>query len=343
MNPGKELSLNAAFPRVDRPLNLFYADPDPDRWVPFDRYPRRWLRTLLRGRPRPRGQQRVFLNLLAGLDRLKVPYRVNDFRHARRHPRELVGVIGKPFLLRAHAWRNPILFGSAVFSHPSDAPRLFDEFPVRHVLVPGAWFREMYLTGYPADRVSVWPTGLDTDYWSPPPQRQPTFDVLIYDKLYWDRADHEQNLLGPLRATLDRRGLAHRTVRYGAYEMEDFHAALGECRAMIFLSPSETQGFAYQEALARGVPVLAWESGGEWRDPAYWPRIRFGPVASVPYWDDRCGVKFTSAADFPTRLDELLQGLADQRFQPRQYILEHLTLEACAAEYVRLYQRFTEQ
>mgnify|MGYP003296622018 CR=1 FL=1 len=49
-------------------LNLFYAEPDPDRWLPFDRYPRRLLRRLIRGKPRPGGQTRVFLNLMAGLD-----------------------------------------------------------------------------------------------------------------------------------------------------------------------------------------------------------------------------------------------------------------------------------
>ena len=70
-------------------LNIFYEEPDSDRWIMFDRYPRRLVRRLWRGRPRPGGQQRIFLNLCAGLDRIGIRYRVNDYRHARRNPRQL--------------------------------------------------------------------------------------------------------------------------------------------------------------------------------------------------------------------------------------------------------------
>ena len=32
---------------VDTPFNLFYQEPMPDRWVPYDRYPRKLIRKLL--------------------------------------------------------------------------------------------------------------------------------------------------------------------------------------------------------------------------------------------------------------------------------------------------------
>ena len=80
----------------DRPLNLFYEEPDPDRWLPFDRHPRRLIRQLVRGPDQPGGAMRVFLNLRAGLDRLGATYRVNDYRHIRGNPSELACVIGKP-------------------------------------------------------------------------------------------------------------------------------------------------------------------------------------------------------------------------------------------------------
>ena len=35
------------------PLNLFYEEPEPDRWFPFDRYPRRVIRTIVRGASEP--------------------------------------------------------------------------------------------------------------------------------------------------------------------------------------------------------------------------------------------------------------------------------------------------
>jgi len=69
-------------------LNLFYEDKD-DRWFPGDRHLRRMARRVLLGEPRMSGQLRVFLNLCAGLDRLGIRYRVNDYGYIARHPDEL--------------------------------------------------------------------------------------------------------------------------------------------------------------------------------------------------------------------------------------------------------------
>jgi hypothetical protein len=145
-------------------LNIFYEEPEDDRWLRYDRYPRRIIRRLVRGKPRPGGQTRVFLNLLAGLDELGVGYRVNDYHHARRHPEEMACIVGKPFVLDKMAWKNPILFGASVFSHPLDDPFLFERRPVRKILVPGPWMKAMCVP-YWGKRVDAWPVGIDTDVW----------------------------------------------------------------------------------------------------------------------------------------------------------------------------------
>ena len=105
-------------------LNLFYEEPDGDRWLPFDRYPRRIVRRLLRGEPEIGGHKRISLNLCAGLDRLGVRIALNDYDHARRNPHELACIVGKAHVLDKMEWKNPILFGAAVFSHPLDDPQL---------------------------------------------------------------------------------------------------------------------------------------------------------------------------------------------------------------------------
>jgi hypothetical protein len=315
------------------PLNLFYGEPEPDRWLPFDRYPRRMVRRLLRGAPPVGGQRRLFLNLCAGLDGLGVPYRVNDYRHARRHPDELACIVGKPFLLDAEEWKNPILFGAAVFSHPDECPDLLQRYPVRAVLVPGEWMRRLFEPAY-GTAVRAWPVGIDTDLWSPS-QKTKDVDVLVYDKVRWEHDKFEKALIDPVLDALRRRGLCLETIRYGHYKEESFRALLGRSRAMVFLCEHETQGIAYQQALACGVPILAWDRGGFWQDPSYYPhKVRFGPVSSVPYWDNRCGLRFADASEFPARLDEFLDALAAGRLTSRDYVLENLTLERCARQYL---------
>jgi hypothetical protein len=318
------------------PLNLFYAEPDPDRWLPFDRYPRRLVRRLVRGTPPVSGHRRIFLNLCAGLHRLGVPYRVNDYRHAGRHPDELACVIGKPFLLDAVAWKNPILFGAAIFSHPGDCPDLLQRYPVRTVVVQGEWNRRMFEPAY-GEAVRALSIGIDTDLWSPSPPEGKDVDVLVYDKVRWEHDKYEKTLIVPVVDCLRRRGLRLEMIRYGSYKEESFRALLGRSRFMVFLCEHETQGFAYQQALACGVPILAWDRGGFWQDPSYYPhKVRFGPVSSVPYWDDRCGRRFADAAEFPARLEEFLEAQSAGKLTCRDYILENLTLERCAREYLEI-------
>jgi hypothetical protein len=51
----------------------------------------------------------------------------------------------------------------------------------------------------------VWPVGIDTERWQPDPAVPKTVDVLIYDKIFWQRDHHERTLLEPLLAELRRR------------------------------------------------------------------------------------------------------------------------------------------
>jgi hypothetical protein len=315
-------------------LNLFYEEPDEDRWLPFDRYPRRIIRRVLRGKPAIGGHQRVSLNLRAGLERLGVPYRFNDYDYVRRNPSELVCIIGKAPVLDKMEWRNPILFGAAVFSHPLDDPRLFERLPVRKVLLPGAWMKEMWRP-YWDEPIGVWPVGIDTDRWQPRGPAERLFDVLLYDKVRWDHERYESRLIEPIREKLRQAGRSFREIRYGSYREADYQAALAKCRTMVFLCEHETQGIAYQQALAAGVPILAWDRGGYWQDPAYFPdKVKFQPVSSVPYWDERCGRTFASIDEFDGAWQQFWDEFQSGRYDPRAYILENLTLEQCAQRYL---------
>jgi hypothetical protein len=323
-------------------LNLFYEEPDDDRWFRFDRFPRRLIRRVVRGKRRPGGHERVFLNLCAGLDRVGIRYRINNYRYARRHPEEAVCIIGKAFVLDKVRWHNPIIFGVSGYAHPIDDMELPSRLPIRKILVPGEWSRDMFRL-YWGELVEVWPVGIDTNAWRPQPGIPKTVDVLLYDKVRWKHDEFEATLIGPVRRALRNAGHSVHEIRYGYYYEEEFKAALAECRAMVFLCEHETQGIAYQQALSCGVPIFAWDRGGYWQDPVYFPdRIKFSPVSSVPYWDERCGMKFGDADTFVDGWEAFLDKATKGGFHPRDYILEELTLEKCALEYVDLVKQHTE-
>lgn len=314
-------------------LNLFYEEPDPDRWLPGDHHPRRWIRRLFRGPRRPGGQERVFLNLLEGLKELRLPHRVNDYRWAVANPSAPVGIVGKPWVLDKIAWRNPILFGASVMSHPLADPDLPKRRPLKRVLVPGEWNRDMFAASW-GDLVRTWPVGIDTRRWTPNAGEK-SIDVLLYDKVRWNHDAFESSLLEPIRTHLRQTGLSFAEIRYGYYREEEFHQLLRRSHSMVFVCEHETQGIAYQQALSCDVPICAWDRGGDWQDPEYYPEhLRYGPVSSVPYWDSRCGEKFVDARDFPETFDLMWNGTQAKTYSPRNYILENLTLAKCARKYV---------
>lgn len=321
-----------------KPLNLFYDEPDPDRWLPFDRYPRRIVRQLVRGPTQPGGQKRVFLNLCEGLDRIGVKYRVNEYSHAKKNKDELVCIIGKPFMLDIIKWQNPILFGAAIYSHPLEDKNLLGRLPIKKILVPGKWMREM-CEPFWGEKVQAWPVGIDTTQWQPDCAVDKDIDVLIYDKVRWRHEEYQKNLIDPIKKILANSGATTLELRYGAYKEDAFHAALKRCKSMIFLCEHETQGIAYQQALSAGVPLFAWNRGGLWQDPSFYPdKVVFGPVSSVPYWDERCGLKFKDFNEFNDRWAEFWASVKANIYAPRDYIIDNLTLEICARKYVKIAQ-----
>jgi hypothetical protein len=325
-------------------LNLFYEEPDPDRWLPYDRYIRKAVRRIVRGPSRPGGVMMVAFDLMRGLDKLGIPYRFNDYQHVKKNPCELIGVIGKPHLIFEKRFKNPIIFGAGVYSHPIDCPKLFEDYSnVKKMLVPGPWMEQMCKPYY-KDKVISWPVGINTEVWNNDIKCNELLDFLIYDKIRWDHSTYEINLINPIIKHLQQKGLSYQIIRYGHYTHTDLKRKLSVSKAVIFLCEHETQGLAYQQILATNTPILAWNRAGYWQDPSYFPhKVKYQPVSSVPYWSERCGSKFSDFKDFPDKLLEFLDLLNSGYFFPRNYILDNLTLEKSAALYLDIYNQVEKE
>jgi hypothetical protein len=278
---------------------------------------------------------KVFLNLCAGLDRLGRDYVVN-LPFAELTTEDRVGVIGRGrHALQGYDRKNPILAGVALMDHPSQWPNLLEEYPVARYLSHSKWVNEIYRR-YFGECCGLWAVGIDTEAWTPAPAHEKCVDILIYDKVRWNREQIVPTLLAAIEREVGRLGLSSERIRYGAYRPEEFKLALGRCRAMVFLCEHESQGIAYLEALSSGVPVLAWDQG-LWLDPA---RFRYGdplaPATSVPFWDERCGRRFADFMQFQDHLPPFWSDVQGGRLQPRDYVCEHLTLAGCAERYCTL-------
>ena len=144
----------------------------------------------------------------------------------------------------------------------------------------------------------VWFAGvMHLDDWPDASRHPKTLDCLIYDKIRWNRDQEVPRVLEPVHRALHQRGLTHGTLQYGAHHLSEFRRELSRARSLIFLCEHETQGLAYQEALAMGVPVLAWDEG-DFIDPHLrkFAAPDLAVKTTVPYFDERCGRRFKIAS-----------------------------------------------
>lgn len=261
--------------------------------------------------------------------------RVNNFALARRHPMYPIGMAGYPTVLDRVELPNPVIFGPGDYGLPDAAAAIAAQPKFRKLIQPCDWAVDLYKATC-GDKMVAWPVGLDTQRGGDVSELAKDTDVIIYDKIRWNRDTQVPRVLDRVLRHLDEQGRSHKVVRYGHYYHSEFVNALKRSRAMIFLCEHETQGLACQEALTYNVPVLAWDEG-VLVDPLFKP---FAPpglvVSSVPYFDARCGERF-KMQDFEAGFASFWQGVEASRYQPRQFILDSLSLPRAAESYLSLY------
>lgn len=322
---------------TDRTVLLFYRDFEVDKWFPGDRYLKRMIRpayNLFNRRKKVSGFLTNFRLLVKALRQQGYEVHVNNRSLARRNPEHPVGLTGYPAVLDGWNLSNPAVLGRGLYDHPSQAPGLMDDPRNRFYLVGSEWVRELFAPYY-GSKCVIWFAGLDLEKWYDTRNDPKTIDVLLYDKIHWERERYRRKLVEPIMERLQRRGLTVEVLQYGLYDYPAYRAALSASRSMIFLGEHETQGFAYQEALASNVPVLAWDQGW-WLDPT---RLKFEnrPIraTSVPYFSEECGDRFRNLDEFDEALDRFWSRIGD--FEPRAYVERELSLKKSAEVYMSYY------
>lgn len=276
----------------------------------------------------------AFVALADGLRALGCDVRVNDLAAARARPDHPIGLAGYPDVLGRVDLPNPLIFGPGDPGDPDRAAAWAAQSKVRYIVQPSDWIID-YQRPYFGDKMLRCPVGIDVDALPDVRGLPKSVDVLIYDKLRWDREAAVPAVRDRLVAKLDAAGLSHHTLEYGRHTRESYFAALQGARAMAFLCEHETQGLACEEAMAMNVPVFAWDEGrlvDPLQLPFAAPDLR---VSSVPYFDETCGRTFT-LSDMEERFDAFWRDLP--RFRPRDYVARTLSPAATAQVYLNAYR-----
>lgn len=291
-----------------------------------------WRRA--RGKQVNTGFYVAFLAIVDGLRQLGCDVRVNDFAAARARPSHPIGLAGYPSVLTRVDLPNPVIFGPGDPGYPDTAGAWAAQDKVGYVIQPSSWFVEYYRP-YCGDKMLCCPVGIDLAALEDTRGAAKTLDVLIYDKIRWDRDTLVPAVRDRLVRRLEADGRSYEILEYGRHTQQSYFAALRRSRSMAFLCEHETQGLACEEAMGMNVPVFAWEEG-HLADPLQRPFMDPGlRVSSVPYFDDRCGRTFT-LTDLEPRWAGFWADLAG--FRPRDYVAAALSPAATARVYLGAYR-----
>jgi glycosyltransferase involved in cell wall biosynthesis len=276
----------------------------------------------------------AFLLLVRALREAGCDVHVNNFRLAEKYPDYPIGISGYPSVLQKVKLANPAIFGPGDYGYPDEVSKFSANCNIRRYIQPSEWAASLYRTSC-AGKMMVWPVGIDMAAYPDVSAERKDIDFLIYDKIRWDRDREIPRILEPITQHLSAEGKRFKILRYGEHHFGQYSESLRRSRALLFLCEHETQGLAYQEALASNIPVLAWDEG-VLVDPLQRPFLPDGRiVSSVPYFDERCGETF-KISEFKTVLDVFEARLTSYR--PSEYISEQLSLKRSAETYLQAYR-----
>jgi hypothetical protein len=255
------------------------------------------------------GPGKVAMNLVEGLKKLGIDFVENE-------ERDMNGCLAS-WSPRFKDLPRETLVGPNLMVLPIDDPSVWSYFD--NVVVPCEWVKNKYKKFNLPSNIYLhqWAVGIDTELFFP--KKGTKSKCLIYNK-----RGSRQNLELIIQ-TLNSLKISYIVLDYGSYTESDLLTACEQSLFAVLNTGTESQGIAYQEILATGVPCYVIDKT-VWDDQ---PGYSF-PATSVPYFDDRCGIKHHNFSRFGEFLDKL------SGFESREYILDNLTLEKSAKEYLNI-------
>lgn len=175
--------------------------------------------------------------------------------------------------------------------------------------------------------ISHFPFAVNTDKFKPI-NIEKEYDCIVYIKR------RSNDLVNYTLNLLNEKDLKYKVFRYGSYNEDDYLASLQRAKFMLTLDAHESQGFALEEAMSSGTPLLVMDASSMYDETNDGINSVFGYLnpkkllaTSVPYWSDECGIKITEQAELSEAIDKMMDTYKE--FTPRDYIVRTLSDEVC--------------
>lgn len=173
------------------------------------------------------------------------------------------------------------------------------------------------------------PFSVDTETFKPSDQIIPKeYDCIVYIKR------RSNKIINMVTSILEEMKLNYRTFLYGSYHENDYKYCLDRTKFMLVIDAHESQGFALEEAMSSGVPLLVMDATSMYDEMVdgihstyEYMRPKVLRATSVPYWSDECGIRLESDDDLVYSIQQMMINYT--QFKPRDYILRELSDQVC--------------
>jgi len=219
-----------------------------------------------------------------------------------------------------------LIVGPAIVVLPDEADKIILDGNIDIIILPSQWNKDLYCSKYPQleKKIAILPAGVK----NVEEENLNKNGLLIYNK------NSDEILLKQIIEVIGNK-IPYKIINYGHFKQKKYYELLSNYKYLVYLSPSESQGIALQEAWTRGVPTFVWNRG-------YWEykgNKWFDPKISAPYLNEKCGMFFKDGEDFKNKLNTFLES----RFEPKKYCLEKLSDKVFAHNLLNLITNYEKQ
>lgn len=266
-----------------------------------------------------RGPQAVTASILRGLSNLKYDYKLNP--SAREIATDSIIWVNES--IEALRWAisfkqtnkaAKLIVGPNLVVTPDEYNGIIFDNSIDIILQPSLWTKKLYET-YSDDvssKIKIWPAGVADPYKiSTPPKKENYF--VVYQK------NAPQELFDLVIEQIENKHIPYHLIKYGSFKHADYLSLLEKALGLIYLSTSESQGLALQEAWIRDTPSLAWNRG-------FWEfqgkRFEHELIGS-PYLSPQSGIEFKGLEDVGRKMTLFIEKIKE--FRARDYCLDKLS------------------
>ncbi len=232
-----------------------------------------------------------------------------------------------------------LVAGPLIVVAPEEQNSIIADDAIDLILLPSKWPRDYYISRFPKleSRIKIWASGVkdpfaklgsSSDKESNPDNKAASQTnnkpFVIYDKIPGEA--HAVDISNRLQA----KNIQTKVFTYGSFDQRDFFSALDNSAGMIYLSLSESQGLALQEAWIRDVPTFVVKNNTWYHKTDTWSDEQI----NAPYLTSETGLFFKD----PDDLEKIINQYRESKisFNPRQYCLTKFTNTESAKTYLQI-------